>query len=143
MRRPGLARVHMVAPTTPTERLRAASERLKGCVHLVSIAGVTGARQRLSPDLKGFVERVRGVTDKPLAVGFAISGPEQAAEVAAVADGVIVGSPPPCPLDGSSLPRLAQLLWSGGLVRQRSEIRCPSSCSSTGRDVSGSTNWMA
>ena len=59
---------------------------------MVSITGVTGARQRLSPDLNPFVKRVRGVTDKPLAVGFGISGPEQAAEVAAVADGVIVGS---------------------------------------------------
>lgn len=88
----GPARVHLVAPTTPTERVRAVSDRSEGFVYLVSITGVTGARQRLSPDLKGFVERVRGVTDKPLAVGFGISGPEQAAEVAAVADGVIVGS---------------------------------------------------
>ena len=88
----GLAQVHLVAPTTPTERVRAVSERSEGFVYLVSITGVTGARDRLSPDLKAFVERVRGVTDKPLAVGFGISGPEQAAEVAAVADGVIVGS---------------------------------------------------
>ncbi len=84
----GLARVHLVEPITPTESVRAISDWSEGLVYLVWITGLTGARHPLSPDLKGFVERVRVVTGELLAAGFGISGPEQAA----VADGVIVGS---------------------------------------------------
>lgn len=91
----GLALVYLLAPTSPPERVRLVTERSRGFVYLVSITGVTGARDRLPPDLTGFVERVRGVTSTrnvPLAVGFGISSPEQAGRVAAIADGVIVGS---------------------------------------------------
>jgi tryptophan synthase alpha chain len=63
-----------------------------GFIYLVSLVGVTGARSRLDEGLTAFVRRVRGMTDKPLAVGFGISRPEQAAQVARIADGVIVGS---------------------------------------------------
>jgi tryptophan synthase alpha chain len=66
--------------------------RSRGFVYLVSVTGVTGARDRLPADLTAFVQRVRAVTNKPVAVGFGISSPEQAAQVAALADGVIVGS---------------------------------------------------
>ena len=58
----------------------------------MSLVGVTGARDSLPPDLADFVARVRAVTEKPLAVGFGIATPEQAAQVAEIADGVIVGS---------------------------------------------------
>jgi tryptophan synthase alpha chain len=68
------------------------TERSRGFVYLVSVTGVTGARERLPTDLTAFVQRVRAATDKPLAVGFGISSPQQAAQVAALADGVIVGS---------------------------------------------------
>ncbi len=88
----GLAQVHLLAPTSPPERVRLVTARSRGFVYLVSVTGVTGARDRLPADLSSFVERVRAETDKPLAVGFGIAGPEQAARVAAVADGVIVGS---------------------------------------------------
>ena len=68
------------------------TERSRGFIYLVSLVGTTGARGSVAGDLADFVARVRAVTDKPLAVGFGISTPEQAAQVAAMADGVIVGS---------------------------------------------------
>lgn len=58
----------------------------------LSVAGVTGARSDLPPDLTEFVTRVRGATDKPLSVGFGISTPEQVGRVGKIADGVVVGS---------------------------------------------------
>lgn len=88
----GLALIYLLAPTSTPERVQEVTERSEGFVYLVSVAGTTGARNRLPPDLAAFVSQVRGVTDKPLAVGFGISTPEQAGQVAALADGVIVGS---------------------------------------------------
>lgn len=88
----GLALIFLLAPTSSPERVRMVCERSQGFVYLVSVTGITGARDRLSPDLAAFVSRVRQGTDRPLAVGFGISNPEQAAEVAKIADGVIVGS---------------------------------------------------
>ena len=63
-----------------------------GFIYLVSVAGITGARSELPPDLAAFVQRVRRHTDLPLAVGFGIGTGAQAAAVADIADGVIVGS---------------------------------------------------
>lgn len=88
----GLALIYLLAPTSTPERIRLVTERSGGFVYLVSVAGITGPRERLPSDLDAFVRRVRAVTDKPLAVGFGISTPEQAAQVAALADGVVVGS---------------------------------------------------
>ena len=88
----GLALVFLLAPTSTPERIAAVAGRGTGFVYLVSLAGVTGARDRLPPDLAAFVGRVRGATDMPLAVGFGIATPEHAAAVGALADGVIVGS---------------------------------------------------
>lgn len=88
----GLALIYLLAPTSTPARVRLVTKRSGGFVYLVSVAGTTGARDRLPPDLAAFVSRVRGVTTKPLAVGFGISTPEQAGQVAALADGVIVGS---------------------------------------------------
>ncbi len=59
---------------------------------MVSLAGVTGARQALHPELESFVKRVRQKAKQPLCVGFGVSNPEQARRVARIADGVIVGS---------------------------------------------------
>jgi tryptophan synthase alpha chain len=87
-----LAQAHLLAPTSPSDRIRVVTERSRGFVYLVSVIGVTGARDRLPADLTAFVQRVRAATDKPIAVGFGISSPEQARRVAALADGVIVGS---------------------------------------------------
>jgi tryptophan synthase alpha chain len=88
----GCALVYLLSPTSTMERISLVSERSNGFVYLVSVSGVTGARQQLPPDLAAFVQRVRSVTSKPLAVGFGISTPEQASLVGKLADGVIVGS---------------------------------------------------
>jgi tryptophan synthase alpha chain len=89
---PGLARIQLVAPTTPTERIGLAAERTDGWLYLVSLSGTTGPRAGASPQLPSLVERARSVTDVPLLAGFGISTPEQAAGAAALADGVVVGS---------------------------------------------------
>jgi len=89
---PELRRVQLVAPTTPDERLRLAAERTDGWLYLVSITGTTGPRETLSPQASGLVARARDVTDVPLLLGFGITTPEQAAEAASQADGVVVGS---------------------------------------------------
>jgi len=89
---PDLPRVQLVAPTSPTERIRAAAERTDGWLYLVSLTGTTGARESTSGQLAGLVERARAVADVPLLAGFGISTPEQAAAAAELADGIVVGS---------------------------------------------------
>jgi tryptophan synthase alpha chain len=89
---PELRRVHLVAPTTPAERVQLAAERTDGWLYLVSLTGTTGARAEVSAQLASLVERARTVTDVPLLAGFGISTPEHAAEAAALADGIVVGS---------------------------------------------------
>jgi len=88
----GLATVFLLAPTSTEERIRLVTRSSTGFVYLVSVTGITGARNELSPDLAEFVGRVRRHTDLPLAVGFGIGNRDQAAAVAKIADGVIVGS---------------------------------------------------
>jgi len=88
----GLDLVYLLAPTSTDARIRLVTERSRGFIYLVSVTGVTGARDRLPADLEAFVARVRKVATKPLCVGFGISTPEQASWVAQIADGVIVGS---------------------------------------------------
>ncbi len=61
-------------------------------MHLVSSMGVTGVRSEITTDVKGIVDNIRKVTDTPVAVGFGISTPEQAKDMATLSDGVIVGS---------------------------------------------------
>jgi tryptophan synthase alpha chain len=90
--RPELRRVQLVAPTSTDERIALAAERTDGWLYLVTVAGTTGARARLSPALAPLVERTRALTDAPLYAGFGISTPAQAAAAAELADGVIVGS---------------------------------------------------
>jgi tryptophan synthase alpha chain len=84
--------VFMLPPNSAEERIQYVAQQSQGFVYLVSVTGTTGARQALPAELAEFVKRVRGYTDKPLAVGFGISTPQQAAEVGQIADGVIVGS---------------------------------------------------
>ncbi|TET52738.1 MAG: tryptophan synthase subunit alpha [Anaerolineales bacterium] len=88
----GIDLVFLLAPTSGEERARLVAERTSGFLYLVSLTGVTGERDELPPGLASFVERVRPLTRLPLAVGFGISKPAQAAAVARLADGVIVGS---------------------------------------------------
>ena len=84
--------VFLAAPTSTGERLRLIAQATQGFLYLVSVVGVTGARERLSEGLREFVERVRAVTPKPVCVGFGIASAETARAVAQYADGVIVGS---------------------------------------------------
>ena len=88
----GLALIFLAAPTSPAERLAAIAARTTGFLYLVSLTGVTGAREALPDDLAAFVARARAVARTPLAVGFGIARPEQAAAVGQFADGVIIGS---------------------------------------------------
>ncbi len=88
----GLALVYLVAPTSSEARIRLIAQHSSGFVYLVSVTGTTGPRDALPPHLPAFVERVRKHTEKPLCVGFGISGPEQARAIAGLVDGVIVGS---------------------------------------------------
>jgi tryptophan synthase alpha chain len=84
--------IRLIAPTTRLERLGAAAEGAQGFVYLVARLGVTGASRSLAADLADSVQRVRGATSLPVAVGFGISNAEQAAAVGRLADGVVVGS---------------------------------------------------
>ncbi len=88
----GIALVALVAPTTPPERLDAIGADARGFVYVVSLAGTTGERGQLAPELPALVERTRAATKVPVAVGFGISTGPQAATVGDLADGVIVGS---------------------------------------------------
>ncbi|HXV99172.1 MAG TPA: tryptophan synthase subunit alpha [Anaerolineae bacterium] len=90
--RHGLALVYLLAPTSTPERIKLVAEKSQGFIYLVSLTGVTGARNELPADLAEFVARVRAQTNTPLAVGFGIGNGEQARAVGQLADGVIVGS---------------------------------------------------
>ena len=91
-RRSGLATVFMAAPTSTPERIRAVAASSTGFVYCVSRTGVTGVQDALPEGLPELVRRIRAETPSPICVGFGISRPAQAREVAKVADGVIVGS---------------------------------------------------
>jgi len=92
LRTQGIALIFLLAPSEDDERIQLVARRTDGFLYLVSLAGVTGARDQLPADLGAFVARARAAIDLPLAVGFGISTPDHAARVARVADGVIVGS---------------------------------------------------
>lgn len=91
-RQAGLSLVFLVAPTTTPERTVKIAEASTGFIYYISLKGVTGARATLPPDLEERVRAIKAVTDKPVAVGFGVSQPEQARAIAAFSDGVIVGS---------------------------------------------------
>ncbi len=84
--------VFLVAPTSTEARLHIVSEACRGFVYAVSVTGVTGAREAVNDELPDFLARVKAVTDLPVAVGFGVSSGDTARDVAAIADGVVVGS---------------------------------------------------
>ena len=88
----GVGLVPMATPTSTDARLDMVAEAATDFVYCVAVTGVTGARQDVGADLPGLIGRLRARTAAPLAVGFGISTPEQAARVADLADGVIIGS---------------------------------------------------
>ena len=83
--------ITLIAPTSH-ERIQMVAKEAKGYIYIVSSMGVTGMRSEITTDIASIVESARKVTDVPLAVGFGINTPEQAAEYANAADGIIVGS---------------------------------------------------
>ena len=90
--RQGLDLIYLLAPTSTKERIELVAQKSRGFIYLISVTGVTGARDSLPTDLEVFVARVKQIAKQPLCVGFGISTPEQAKRVAGIADGVIVGS---------------------------------------------------
>jgi len=92
LREQSLDTVFLAAPTSSERRLRLAAEHSSGFLYLVSRTGVTGQQASLSSAVAPLVERIRPLTDLPLAVGFGIGSPEQVAETARLADAVVVGS---------------------------------------------------
>ena len=87
-----LATIFLVAPTSPPERMKLIASVSTGFIYCVSLTGVTGARAMLSDEITPTITELRKHTDKPISVGFGVSTPEQAKQVANIADGVIVGS---------------------------------------------------
>ncbi|MCL4869138.1 MAG: tryptophan synthase subunit alpha [Anaerolineae bacterium] len=88
----GLALISFLAPTTDPQRMEKILGQAKGFVYMVSVTGITGARRQLANNLPAFVSQIKAKSPVPVAVGFGISTPEQAAAVGQFADGVIVGS---------------------------------------------------
>lgn len=90
--RHGLALIQLIAPTTPDDRIAEICARARGFIYIVAVTGTTGERSADAGDLPELIGRVRAHTQLPVAVGFGISDPAQAARVGEVADGAIVGS---------------------------------------------------
>lgn len=88
----GVDPILLAAPTTQPERLALLARETRGFLYFVSLTGVTGARSALSDTLEAEVRALREFSDVPVCVGFGVSTPEHAAEVARFADGVVVGS---------------------------------------------------
>lgn len=90
-RKYGIDLISLIAPTS-CERIAVIAKEAEGFIYLVSSLGVTGTRSEIKTDMQAIADTVREYTDVPCAVGFGISTPEQAADMAAKSDGVIVGS---------------------------------------------------
>lgn len=88
----GLKMIQLIAPTTPPARMETIARSASGFIYYVSREGVTGEQSTLSDSIASQVAEIRNHTDLPIAVGFGISTPAQAAEVAVNADAVVVGS---------------------------------------------------
>lgn len=84
--------IFMLAPTSTEARMQQVVRLASGFIYCVSLTGITGARAELPSELPQFLERARSATDTPLVVGFGISEPRHAQQVAAISDGVAVGS---------------------------------------------------
>ena len=87
-----LGTIFLTTPTSSPDRIRLASRTSRGFLYYVSITGITGARGKLPDELEAAIGQIRKYSQKPVAVGFGISTPEQVKEAGRIADGVIVGS---------------------------------------------------
>ena len=88
----GLDFIRLVTPATGDARITELVSGARGFIYYVSVTGITGAGSGLIDDIAAGIRRVRRATDLPVAVGFGVRGPDQAAEIARVADGVVIGS---------------------------------------------------
>jgi tryptophan synthase alpha chain len=84
--------IFLVAPTTPPERAERIVKESGGFVYYVSLTGITGAALTEKESIRARIQKLKSMTDRPVAVGFGISTPEEAKEMAQAADGIIVGS---------------------------------------------------
>ncbi|ONF97692.1 tryptophan synthase subunit alpha [Sphingomonas jeddahensis] len=92
LRRSGIDLVRLATPTTDVARLPQVLDGASGFVYYVSVAGITGLQQAAQGSIEDAVARLKAATDLPIAVGFGVRTPDQAREIARVADGVVVGS---------------------------------------------------
>jgi tryptophan synthase alpha chain len=92
LRAAGIAPIRLATPTTDAARLPQVLEGSSGFLYYVSVAGITGKQQAATASIAEAVARLKAATDLPVAVGFGVRTPEQAAEIARLADGVVVGS---------------------------------------------------
>lgn len=88
----GLDTIFLLAPTSTDDRTRKVAGTSTGFIYYVPITGITGSKLALDPSIEGHIALIRSVTAKPVAVGFGVSTPEEAADISQFADGVIVGS---------------------------------------------------
>lgn len=88
----GLDTIFLLAPTSDEERIKLICDRSRGFIYYISVTGITGERRSLSKDMRRNIKRIRHFTRLPVAVGFGISNPQQAKEIAHYADGIIIGS---------------------------------------------------
>jgi tryptophan synthase alpha chain len=89
---PELRHIQLIAPTSPAERIAEIARSAEGFVYYVSRLGVTGQQTQIAGGIAEQVAVIKGATDVPVCVGFGVSNPQQAAEIAGMADGVVVGS---------------------------------------------------
>ncbi len=92
LRAKGIAPIRLATPTTDAKRLPTVLDGSGGFVYYVSVAGITGLQQAATASIEDAVAKLKAATDLPIAVGFGVRTPEQAAAIAKVADGVVVGS---------------------------------------------------
>jgi tryptophan synthase alpha chain len=92
LRAKGIAPIRLATPTTDSKRLPQVLEGSGGFLYYVSVAGITGLQQAAAGSIESAVAALKAATDLPVAVGFGVRTPEQAAAIAKVADGVVVGS---------------------------------------------------
>jgi len=106
-----LHQIHLIAPTTPPTRRQTLAQSSQGFIYALSRTGVTGGHSAPSESIGAQVAEIRKLTETPICVGFGITTPDQAAEVAAHADGVIVGSAIVRTVqDNAGDPKVAQIL---------------------------------
>lgn len=123
LRARGVDPILLAAPTTLPERLEMLAKRSAGFLYFVSLTGVTGARSALSETLEREVRAVRAHSDVPVCVGFGVSTPEHAKQVASFADGVVVGSALIDRIDGAASREAAVAAASDFLRELKTALR--------------------